>query len=92
MVTVQHRDRARVHHRLHAAPGVDGAGVEPVDIARHTDDAVAVVPGEVGLDQVAGDARALGLVATGGLEDRGNGLPQPPGVDREGVFLGSGHV
>ena len=45
---------------------------EPLDVAGDADDAVAVVAGEVGGDEVVCDAGGFGRLAAGGLEDRGH--------------------
>jgi hypothetical protein len=70
VVAFQHgMGRALGNHRDRQAR--DGAsGPHVLDIARRPDDAVAVVAGEVGIHQVAGDALGLGVV-TADLDEYG---------------------
>ena len=57
---------------LHVAVGHDGSLPQPVDVGRHADHAVGVVPGEVRLDEMARDPPGLCGFATGGGEDGGD--------------------
>ena len=49
----------RVDNALDRLVGNEVARAHPVDVARHADHAVAVVAGEIGVDQRGGDARRL---------------------------------
>ncbi len=69
-------------------PGAHEILLDPQHVARHADDAVAVVAGEIGRDQVAGGARRLGAGATGGGENVGDKAAQLVDGDRDRGLLG----
>ena len=56
---VDHRQHRRLGDHLHLAVGVHDAVALPLQVARHARDAVAVVAGQVGGDQVLADALRL---------------------------------
>ena len=60
--------RAVAHH-LRRAVGLDLALLQPGDVARHPDHPVAVVPGQVGGDEVAADPLGLRIRAALARED-----------------------
>ena len=59
IAAVDDGERGRVDENLDRLVRRDVAGLHPVDIARHADDAVAVVAREIGADQRARDAQGL---------------------------------
>ena len=65
-------------------PGADAPVAQPLHVAGDADDAVAVVPGQVGGGEVGGDAPGLPFVAAGGLEDGGDVGPQRAERDGDG--------
>ncbi len=63
-LAVEHQERAVVLRHLHRAVGHDEPVLEVPDVGGHELDAVAVVPGQVRVDQVAGhQVRFRGLAA-----------------------------
>jgi len=78
---VDERDQLLVCN-LHAA-------LQVLDIAGHSNHAVAVVAGQVRFDQVLGDTGALGHRAFGVLEHLGNEGPQGRGRDHDGIRHGA---
>ena len=72
----------RGHHRVLAddadvAAEVVIAALEPVEIPRNAEQAVAVVAGEIGADEVGGDLHRLVARAAGGLENPRRDFDQP---------------
>ena len=66
---IDDRDYRRIDEARDRLVGNEIAGLDPGDIARHADDAVAVVASEIGVDERGGDlARLLGPTADA-LED-----------------------
>ena len=64
---VEDADHGRVDDTFDRLIGHEVAAADPVDVARHADDAVAVVAGEIGIDQRGRDAlRLVGLTADAG--------------------------
>jgi len=53
---VDHRKRWRIDHDVDGLIGHHGTDLVPADIDRHPDHAVAVMAGEVGRGQIAGNA------------------------------------
>ena len=86
---VHHRQHWRLADHLDLSVGDDDAVALPLHIARHARDAVAVVAGQIGGDQILADALAFLRRATSLGEDVGYQLGQRPRFDRHhaGVFL-----
>ena len=79
VAAVEHGDDRRIDQARDRLIGHCVARAHPVDIARHAQHAVAVVPGEIGFDQRGGDgARLLGPAADA-LENFGAEVGQRAG-------------
>ena len=76
VVRVDQREAVALGQDGGRLPGRDLAVPHPVEVARHADHAVAVVAGEVGVDEVERDPAALVLGASFGPEDRGDEVPK----------------
>ena len=81
VIAIDHRHRLGVGDDGDVLPGLHGAGLHPHQVTGHADDAVAVVAGQVGLDQVAADALTLVGGAAGGGEGVADETAQGFGVD-----------
>jgi hypothetical protein len=79
---VEHDEAAAIGDDLRPFAGRHVARLLPLHVARHPRDAVAVVAGEVGAEQVVGDAPGFGLVATVGAEDVGDEGLEAFGADQ----------
>jgi hypothetical protein len=66
---VDHGEHRGIGHDLHGSIGEDGAVAFHLNIARHPDDAVAVMAGQVGADQIGRHSPALLDRTAGGDED-----------------------
>ena len=66
---IDKRRNAAVDDDLDVAVGQHHAGAGPIDIFLDADDAVEVVPDEVGLDQMVGDDRSLVRIGAGGAKN-----------------------
>jgi len=58
-MALDHEDGATPAHQLGVTVGHEVAGADALDVDRQQADAVGVVPGQVGLDQLVGDQRRL---------------------------------
>jgi len=56
VAAVEHGKGRRVDEAMHRLVRHDVAALDPGDVARHADDAMAVVPGEIGADKRPRDA------------------------------------
>ena len=64
---VEDGDHGRVDKSIDRLVGNEVAGADPIDVTRHADDAVAVVAGEIGVDERNGDpVRFFGPAADAG--------------------------
>ena len=63
------RCRMSLDH-LHFLFGLQSSGIDQLDILRHAQHAVRIVPRQVGLDQVRGDERRVFARRAGSLENR----------------------
>jgi hypothetical protein len=78
---VQEREAGRVDHRLDPPAEADVALARPEAVALRPHDAVAVVTGQVRLDQVRGDRPRLLVRAARGAEDPGQHLDRAVRVE-----------
>ena len=79
IAAVEHGDDRRIDQALDRLVRHGVARAHPVDIARHADHAVAVMPGEIGVDQRGGDAARLLAPAADALENVGAEVGQRVG-------------
>ncbi len=82
VMAVEDGDGGRVDHGGDALAGLDPALLQPVHIARHAGDAVAVMAGEVRLGEVVADAPRLVGIAARLLENGGDERLQPISIDQ----------
>ena len=82
MQAIDHRQHRRLVDHLHLAVGVHDAVALPLQVARHARDAVAVVTGQIGGDQVLADALRLRGRAPGLGEGIAHQLGKRPRFDR----------
>ncbi len=68
---VDDADHWRVDNTFDRLVGNEVARAHPIDITRNADDAVAVVAGEIGVDQRGGDAARLFRLTAGASENLG---------------------
>src|SRR5690606_2116095 len=78
-VAVDHHRGVGLAHDLERRTGHDVTLADAVDVGRDLDDAVAVVPGEVGRDRVACDGARFLLARSSALQQYGNGVSQSIG-------------
>ena len=79
VAAVEHGDDRRIDQARDRLIGHGVARAHPVDIARHAQHAVAVVPGEIGVDQRGGDGARLFGPAADALENFGAEVGQRAG-------------
>ncbi len=72
-------DDRRIDEAFDRLVGNDIARADPIDITRHADHAMAVVAGEVGVDQRRGDAARLFRAAADATENLGAKVGQGVG-------------
>jgi len=89
--TVEHDDRALVAQDTHPPPELEPPLAHRRHIVRQHADAVRVVPGQIGVHQVAGDGGGFLGVAAGTAADRLRKGAQPIGGDHDSIVYGCGH-
>ena len=86
-LAVEHQERAVVLGHLHRAVGHDQPVLQVPHVGGDELDAVAVVAGEVRVDEVSGDQVGLGGLAAAAPDDVGDELPEGIGGDEHGTLL-----
>ncbi len=80
-LAVENRDHRRINHALHDLIGNQQSVTLPCGIARHAGDAMAVVAGQIGIDETATDPRGFVARRTERCENAGDECRELCGID-----------